>query len=129
VRRFMEEIVARAGRDGYVTTLLGRRRSLPDIHAKNKSQREFAERTAINTPIQGTAADIMKLAMIACRQVIAAEGLRARMLLQIHDELVFELPPEEMDRATRLITIAMEQVLTLEVPLVVNCVAGKNLAK
>jgi DNA polymerase I len=129
VRRFMEEIVARAGRDGYVTTLLGRRRSLPDIHAKNKAQREFAERTAINTPIQGTAADIMKLAMIACRRVIAVEGLRARMLLQIHDELVFELPPEEMDRTTRLITVAMEQVLALEVPLVVNCVAGGNLAK
>lgn len=129
VKRFMEEIVVQARRDGYVTTLLGRRRSLPDIDAKNKATREFAERTAINTPIQGTAADIMKLAMIACCQAIAAEGLRAKMLLQIHDELVFELPPEESERTTVVVTTAMEQVLDLLVPLVVNCVTGENLSK
>lgn len=129
VKRFMEEIVVQARRDGYVTTLLGRRRSLADIDAKNKATREFAERTAINTPIQGTAADIMKLAMIACRKVIAAEGLRARMLLQIHDELVFELPPDEVEPTTAAVTRTMEQVLALEVPLVVNCVVGENLSK
>ena len=129
VKRFMDEIVVQARRDGYVTTLLGRRRSLPDIDAKNKATREFAERTAINTPIQGTAADIMKLAMIACRAAIAAEGLQARMLLQIHDELVFELPPEEIEPTTAVVTRAMEQVLDLLVPLVVNCVTGENLSK
>jgi len=129
VKRFMEEIVVQARRDGYVTTLLGRRRSLPDIDAKNKATREFAERTAINTPIQGTAADIMKLAMIACRQAIAVEGLQAKMLLQIHDELVFELPPEEIERTITVVTTAMEQVLDLLVPLVVNCVTGENLSK
>lgn len=129
VRRFMEDIVARARQDGFVTTLLGRRRSVADIDARNKVQRDFAERMAINTPIQGTAADIMKLAMIACRKGLAKEGLGGRMLLQIHDELVFEVEPAEMERTTKLVKEAMEGVLQLKVPLMVNCVVGDNLAK
>lgn len=129
VQRFMEEIVAQARTQGYVTTLLNRRRSVPDILSKNKAQREFAERTAINTPIQGTAADIIKLAMIECQHAIKAGNLCARMLLQIHDELVFEMPQSELDRAMPVIRSAMENALELDVPLTVNFTVGKSLAK
>lgn len=129
VKRFMVEIVETARRDGFVTTLLHRRRMLPEIHSKNKTEREFAERTAINTPIQGTAADIMKLAMIGVVEVLKKKGLGARLLLQIHDELVFELPPAEMEETIRVVRPAMEEVLTLDVPLVVNFSSGTSLAK
>jgi len=129
VQRFMEEIVAKARICGYVTTLLGRRRSIPEINSKNKVQREFSERTAINTPIQGTAADIIKLAMIECRRALTVKGLMARMLLQIHDELVFEMPEEEVDTATPIIRAAMENAIKLDVPLTVNLQVGRNLAK
>ncbi len=129
VQRYMEEMVARARKQGYVTTLLGRRRSIPEINSKNKVQREFAERTAINTPIQGTAADIIKLAMIGCRRALKKEGLSARMLLQIHDELVFEMPQSEVDSATPIIKTAMENALKLDVPLTVNIQIGRSLAK
>jgi DNA polymerase-1 len=129
VQGFMEEIVRQAQASGYVTTLLNRRRSVPDINAKNKAQREFAERTAINTPIQGTAADIIKLAMIRCRQALHSAGLSARMLLQIHDELVFELPEAELEAGLPLIRSAMESAMVLDVPLVVNFTVGRSLAK
>src|SRR5690606_9935766 len=91
VRRYMDEIVKAAKQDGYVSTLLNRRRYLPEINASNYNRRSFAERTAMNTPIQGTAADIIKLAMVKLAERMAAEGLRSRMLLQVHDELVFEV--------------------------------------
>jgi DNA polymerase-1 len=129
VQDFMQDIVRRTQACGYVTTLLGRRRNVPDINAKNKVQREFAERMAINTPIQGTAADIIKLAMIECRRSLRAAGLSARMLLQIHDELVFELPEAELDGTRPLIKSAMENALALDVPLVVNFSVGDSLAK
>jgi DNA polymerase I len=129
VQKFMEEIVDAARDKGYVTTLLGRRRSFPDILAKNRVQREFAERMAINTPIQGTAADIIKLAMIGCDKAIAACGLSARMLLQIHDELIFELPEAELEETRPIIKAAMENALELDVPLVVNFEVGRDLAK
>lgn len=129
VQRFMHDIVMTAREDGFVTTLLGRRRTVADIHAKNRNQREFAERMAINTPIQGTAADIIKLAMIHCDDAIKAKDLQAKMLLQIHDELVFELPEEQLDETKALIKKAMEGALTLDVPLVVNFEVGKSLAK
>jgi len=129
VKRFMEEIVARARRDGYVTTLLNRRRYLPEINATNKMRREFAERAALNTPIQGTAADIIKLAMVRVAELLAHEKRSCRMLLQIHDELVFELTPEECDRLKPLIQRAMEQAMELDVPLVVNMETGASLAK
>jgi DNA polymerase-1 len=129
VQRFMSEIVTQARENGYVTTLLGRRRSVPEINAKNKARREFAERIAINTPIQGTAADIIKLAMIECDKVIKKSGLAARMLLQIHDELVFELPEEELDQTRPIIKAAMENALKLDVPLSVNFEVGKSLEK
>lgn len=129
VQQFMEDIVIEAREKGHVTTLLGRRRSVPEIHAKNKARREFAERMAINTPIQGTAADIIKLAMIECESVINKNGISARMLLQIHDELVFELPETELEKTKPLIKAAMENALKLDVPLVVNFEVGKSLAK
>jgi DNA polymerase-1 len=129
VQKFMVAIVIQARENGYVTTLLGRRRSVSEIDSKNKARREFAERTAINTPIQGTAADIIKLAMIKCDQAIKESGLSAKMLLQIHDELVFELPEAELEKTRPLIKAAMEDALALDVPLVVNFEVGKNLAK
>ncbi|NOR24623.1 MAG: DNA polymerase I [Desulforhopalus sp.] len=129
VQKYMENIVVEAREKGYVTTLLGRRRSVPEIHAKNKARREFSERMAINTPIQGTAADIIKLAMIECENVIKKRGLSARMLLQIHDELVFELPETELEKTKPIIQAAMENALKLDVPLVVNFEVGTSLAK
>ncbi|WP_457577991.1 DNA polymerase I [Desulfomarina sp.] len=129
VEEFMVKIVEEAREKGYVTTLLKRRRSVPEIHAKNKMRREFAERMAINTPIQGTAADIIKLAMIGCDGALEKAGLSARMLLQIHDELVFELPEAELEKTQSVVKAAMENALELAVPLVVNFETGKNLAK
>jgi DNA polymerase-1 len=129
VKRFMTEIVEQARRDGFVTTLLGRRRNLPDISSSNRVSREFAERTAINTPIQGTAADIIKLAMVAVDRIIADQSLPARLLLQIHDELVFELPEGDLEPSVEIIKNAMEKALPLDVPLVVNCTVGRSLAK
>ncbi|MHB8149687.1 MAG: DNA polymerase I, partial [Desulfobulbia bacterium] len=129
VKRFMEEIVEKARQDGFVTTLLNRRRLLPDINSSNKTSREFAERTAINTPIQGTAADIIKLATIAATRRISELGLGAKLLLQIHDELVFEVPAAEIEKTAAVVKEAMEGVMQLDVPLVVNTVVGENLAK
>ncbi len=129
VKRYMNEIVEQATKDGYVTTLLNRRRDVPDIHSANKTRRGFAERTAINSPIQGTAADIIKLAMIEVERVLIQENLGARMLLQIHDELVFELPDSEVEHAKELIGHAMESAMTLDVPLEVNITVAHSLAK
>lgn len=129
VKRFMEEIVEKARQDGFVTTLLNRRRLLPDIASSNKTSREFAERTAINTPIQGTAADIIKLATIATTRRLSEQGLGAKLLLQIHDELVFEVPAAEIEATGTVVKEAMEGVMQLDVPLVVNTVVGENLAK
>jgi DNA polymerase-1 len=128
VKRYMEEIVEQARRDGYVTTLLQRRRYLPEIHSSNRVQREGAERIAINTPIQGTAADIIKLATLAADHRLREAGSGARLLLQIHDELVFEVPEDEIAAVTELVRPAMESVMALRVPLVVNLSTGKNLA-
>jgi DNA polymerase-1 len=129
IKEFMETIVQKAREDGYVSTLLGRRRILPDIKHTNRTRREFAERTAINTPIQGTAADIIKLAMLKVASEIPRQGLGGRMILQIHDELVFEVPEDEVEATTKLLKAAMENVIKLDVPLVVNLSVSKNLAK
>ncbi|MBI3922361.1 MAG: DNA polymerase I, partial [Armatimonadetes bacterium] len=126
VRAYMESIVAQARQTGYVTTLLHRRRSLPDINSPNRQAREFAERTAINTPIQGTAADIIKCAMVAIAARMASEGLQTRMTLQVHDELVFEVVREEFPRVVPLIRESMENALQLAVPLKVEVKAGDN---
>lgn len=129
VKTFMEKVVEQARVDGYVTTLLKRRRMLPEINVKNKTRREFAERTAINTPIQGSAADIIKLAMIEVVRILQQKNLSARLLLQIHDELVFELPERELEATREVVKDAMEGALALDVPLVVNFEIGKSLAK
>jgi DNA polymerase-1 len=129
VKQFMEDIVEQARRDGYVTTLLNRRRYLPEITAANKMRREFAERAALNTPIQGTAADIIKLAMIRVDEILEEKKSSAKMILQIHDELVFELSPEECEVLQPIIQRTMEEAMELDVPLVVNMESGTSLAK
>ncbi|NGM83098.1 DNA polymerase I [Paenibacillus sp. 7124] len=117
VRRYMDEIVREARKTGYVTTLLERRRYLPEINASNFNLRSFAERTAMNTPIQGTAADIIKLAMIHMDRALFKQKLKSRMLLQVHDELVFEVPEEELETMKKLVPEVMEGALQLSVPL------------
>jgi DNA polymerase-1 len=129
VEQFMTSIVEQARELGYVTTILHRRRNVPEIHAKNRNRRELAERMAINTPIQGSAADIIKLAMIGCEKAIMSAGMSAKMLLQIHDELVFELPESELEESQAILKAAMEQAFELCVPLVVNFEVGDNLGK
>ncbi|SES94334.1 DNA polymerase I [Paenibacillus sp. NFR01] len=126
VRRYMDEIVQEARKQGYVTTLLERRRYLPEINAKNFNLRSFAERTAMNTPIQGTAADIIKLAMVQMDKALYERKLRSRMLLQVHDELVFEVPEEEMDLMKKLLPEVMEGALKLSVPLKAEVSYGSN---
>ncbi|WP_419175633.1 DNA polymerase I [Desulfosediminicola sp.] len=129
VKQFMEDIVEQARNDGYVTTLMHRRRGCPEIDVKNKMRREFAERMAINTPIQGTAADIIKLAMLQVEHKIAETGSPAKLLLQIHDELVLEVPEHAVEETSEMVRLAMEGAMKLDVPLVVNVEIGKSLAK
>ncbi|RNB70046.1 DNA polymerase I [Brevibacillus panacihumi] len=126
VKRWMEEIVQQAKQDGYVTTLLQRRRYLPDIRSSNFNLRSFAERTAMNTPIQGTAADVIKLAMIRMQKSLEEKGLKSRMLLQVHDELVFEVPQDELEIMQNLVPEVMENALELDVPLKVDVNYGRS---
>jgi len=126
VRQFMDDVVQQARRDGYVTTLLRRRRYLPDINASNYNLRSFAERTAMNSPIQGTAADIIKLAMVKLANRMQAEKVRSRMLLQVHDELVFEVPSDELSLMQSMVREVMESALELNVPLKVDVNYGTN---
>jgi len=129
VRCFMESIVEQARKDGFVTTLLGRRRILPDIKHPNRTRREFAERTAINTPVQGTAADIIKMAMLRVDQEMNKKKSGGKMILQIHDELILEVPEKEVEQSSRLLQTAMENVVQLDVPLVANVSVSRNMAK
>ncbi|GIO16632.1 DNA polymerase [Cohnella xylanilytica] len=126
VRKYMDDIVAQAKQDGYVKTLLERRRYLPDIRASNFNLRSFAERTAMNTPIQGTAADIIKLAMVRMDEELRERGLKSRMLLQVHDELVFEVPPEELETMKKLVPETMARAFPLDVPLKADVNFGVN---
>ena len=126
VKQFMEQTVKAAGKTKKTSTLLGRIRLLPDINSSNKTIREFAERTAINTPIQGTAADLIKLAMIKAETRFKEKGLKAAMLLSVHDEIVFEVPPAELEILISLVKETMEGIWTLKVPLKVNVKCGKN---
>jgi DNA polymerase-1 len=109
-----------------VKTLFGRVRPIPDINSKNFNLRGFAERTAVNTPLQGTAADLIKLAMIRIDAAIRERGLQSRMTLQVHDELVFEVPEAEVESLRDLVRKEMEEVYPLAVPLVVEIGVGKN---
>lgn len=120
VKQYMEDIVRHAKQTGYVTTLLHRRRYLPDITSRNFNLRSFAERTAMNTPIQGSAADIIKKAMIDLAERLKQEELQARILLQVHDELILEAPKSEIERLKQLVPEVMEQAIELRVPLKVD---------
>ncbi|EPH96854.1 DNA-directed DNA polymerase [Enterococcus faecalis 13-SD-W-01] len=126
VKEYMERIVREAKDLGYVETLYHRRRYLPDINSRNYNLRSFAERTAINTPIQGSAADILKIAMIELAQRLKEEDLEATMLLQVHDELVFEVPEKELERLDKLVSEVMEQTVQLHVPLITESSWGKT---
>jgi DNA polymerase-1 len=126
VRRFLDETVAAAQQVGYVRTLLGRRRYLPDLASRNRALKQAAERMAVNTVIQGTAADLIKKAMVEVQAALRDAGLRARMLLQVHDELVFEAPEAELARLRALVKARMEGVYALSVPLVVDVGVGGN---
>src|SRR5690606_35802845 len=126
VRRYIDTVIETAREQGYVTTLFGRRRYLPDLRSRNWARRSFAERTAMNSPIQGTAADIIKLAMVECRRRLRAEGLGARLVLQVHDELVLEVPKAELLPTARVVHDSMARVVELAVPLVVDVQAGPN---
>jgi DNA polymerase-1 len=126
VRAFIDRTIAETRQAGSVRTLFGRVRPIPDIESRNPNQRGFAERTAINTPLQGTAADLIKLAMIVIDKKLTEEKLRTRMVLQVHDELLFEVPEEETERITGLVKDAMENVIQLKVPLVADLAFGEN---
>ncbi|HEX9776888.1 MAG TPA: DNA polymerase I [Geopsychrobacteraceae bacterium] len=126
VLRFLEEKKAEARAHQYVTTLLGRRCAIPEINSKNGALRSYAERNAINYPIQGSAADIIKVAMVKIDRRLSAEGLKAYMVLQVHDELVFEVPEAELDQVRELVRDEMENAVTMDAPLRVEIGYGKN---
>jgi len=126
VRKFIDAAIAQVRECGYALTLFGRRRPIPDMNSRNPNARSFAERTAVNTPLQGTAADLIKLAMIRIDGLLAERKLASRMLLQVHDELIFEAPPEEAAEVADLVKNEMEQVYALDVPLVVDTGIGEN---
>jgi DNA polymerase-1 len=126
VKKYMETVVREAKDTGYVETLYHRRRYLPDINSRNFNLRSFAERTAINSPIQGSAADILKIAMIDLNRRMKEEKLEAAMLLQVHDELVFEVPEYELEKLNQLVKEVMETAVSLHVPLITDSSWGKT---
>ena len=126
VRQYMTDVVAKAEQDGYIQTLMHRRRALPELKSSNFNMREFGKRVALNMPVQGTAADIMKLAMVRVHHRLKREGLRARLLMQVHDELIVECPASEREQVERLLTEEMEQAAQLSVPLIAEAHSGKN---
>ncbi|MGO9831930.1 MAG: DNA polymerase I, partial [Myxococcaceae bacterium] len=128
IRRYLEETVAQARRTGVVETLFGRRRLMEDLHSANRATAQAAERAAINMPIQGTAADLIKMAMLRIDTTLRERGLRSRMLLQVHDELLLEAPAEELEETSALVRTAMAGVATLRVPLRVDLGVGKSWA-
>jgi DNA polymerase-1 len=128
VRAYMKEIVQQAKRDGYVVTLFGRRRTLPELKSSNHSIRSFGERAALNTPIQGTAADIIKIAMVRVSSRLMAEGYAARLILQVHDELIVEAPEAEAEAVKALLVEEMERAADLSVPLLAEAHIGKTWA-
>jgi DNA polymerase-1 len=126
VKKFIESTIAEVRRTGVTRTLLGRERPIPEMNSRNPSARGFAERTAVNSPLQGTAADLIKLAMVHIDRRMREEKLQAAMLLQVHDELVFEAPPEETQKLSAMVKHEMEQVYSLAVPLVADIGVGEN---
>jgi DNA polymerase-1 len=126
IQDFMRRTIAMANEKGFVTTMKGRIRYLPQIHSSNRQMREFAERTSINTPIQGSAADLIKIAMINIYKAIKEEKILSRMILQVHDELVFEVPQDEIDFMRVMVKEKMENALKLDVPIKAEIGLGKN---
>jgi DNA polymerase-1 len=129
VQTYIEKSLEETRQRGYAMTLLHRRRYLPDIHSPTVAIRQATERMAVNTPLQGTAADIIKVAMIRIQSQIEELGLSAKMIMQVHDELVFEAPEEELQKAIPMIRDEMESVMDLSVPLKVSIHSGKNWAE
>ena len=126
VRDYMSQVVEKARTDGYVSTIFGRRRPMPELAAANRNTRAFGERVALNMPIQGSAADIIKLAMVNVQRRFESEGMRARLILQIHDELIVECPEEESEAAMSLLVAEMAGVVQLSVPLIADAHCGKS---
>ena len=126
VKKYMDDIVKYARENGYVETIMHRRRYLPDIHSKNFNVRNFAQRTAMNTPIQGSAADIIKVAMINMQKMLDKENLQANLLLQVHDEMIFEAPASEIPTLEKLVPSVMDSAVKLDVPLKVETAHGKT---
>jgi DNA polymerase-1 len=126
VKAYIDRAVAQCRQNGYVETVFHRKRFLPDINSRNFNMRQFAERNAVNAPIQGSAADIIKLAMVAVWRKMKEEGLASRMVLQVHDELVFDVVPQELDRVMAIAREQMESVCKLAVPLIAECGYGTN---
>ena len=126
ISAYINDVIAATREKGYVETLFGRRRYIADINSRNGSVRAIAERNAVNAPVQGSAADIIKLAMIAVDSALGKEGLRSKMILQIHDELLLEVPLDELERVREILIREMEGVTELSVPLTVECNYGKN---
>ncbi len=126
VKKFIQKTIAEVRESGFAPTLFGRKRPIPDMHSRNPNARSFAERTAVNTPLQGTAADLIKLAMIRIDEILRREKLETRMLLQVHDELLFESPPAEAEQVSKMVKREMENVHKLDVPLIVDVGIGEN---
>jgi DNA polymerase-1 len=126
VRKFIDSTIEKVRKTGAARTLLGRQRPIPDMHSRNPNARSFAERTAVNTPLQGTAADLIKMAMIRIDKKLHERRHEAQMLLQVHDELLFEAPPNEAEEIAAMVKMEMEQVYRLEVPLLVDVGIGDN---
>jgi DNA polymerase-1 len=126
VRNFIDTTIAAAAQDGYVTTLLGRRRPIPELGGRTVQQRQLGERLAVNTVIQGSAADIIKGAMVRAHAALEEEGLRARIILQIHDELLLEAPDDEVPRASALVRQAMVSAYPLDPALAVDTGVGET---
>ena len=129
VKKFIDDTVEGAHKDGFVKTIFNRRRDLPAINSRNFMQRSLAERMAMNTPIQGAAADIIKLAMIAVYHKLQAAGAKSRVLVQVHDELVLEVVNSEREQVEAILKETMENVVKLSVPLLIDMHAGKNWAE
>jgi DNA polymerase-1 len=126
VRSYIDRLLEETRREQRVRTLFGRVRPIPDMQSRNANLRSFAERTAVNTPLQGTAADLIKIAMIRIDRRLREEGFAAKMTLQVHDELLFDVPEKEVEQVKELVRHEMETVIALKVPVVVDCGAGPN---
>lgn len=126
IKRFLDDTVAHAKTEGYVVTLFGRRRPVPELKSSNFMQRNFGERVAMNAPIQGSAADIMKIAMIGVNRELKEKGLRSKMILQVHDELLLEAHKDEVEEVKEILKRQMEQAADLDVPLIVDMHTGEN---